>query len=209
MKHDIEDVVIRGEMVELKPIRDRHFKQFTQWYEKKRIRRHLLRDDLPGLRNSLRRFLINYRLRPIIQSIYQYWLDNGIGFMIKVRDENIGTICAWEIQPGIFRLQVMIGRRKHWGQKFGTEAIHILTQYLFTAHSTKAVICADIHPLNKRCTKAFANCGFSLCNDEQSDAYREMTRYPKHLINYPLTDSGKERLQTYELTEAMWNDIRK
>ncbi len=197
-----EELILAGDLVRLKPIKPKHFKQIVEWYRKKRIRRHLLRDDLPGFKNRIRRFFITSRIDSIIPSIYRYWLDHGIGFMIKVRNENVGTICAWEIAPSIFRIQLVIGRRKNWGQGFGTEALRCLLQYLILEYKPKTIVCADIHPSNKRGLKVLTNNAFIKCSDEQADRYREMTKYPKHMVNDPFTDSGKHRLLAYELIPA-------
>ena len=208
MKYDISDLTLKGEMVTLKPLHARHFKQFTEWYDKKRMRRHLLRDDLPGFANRIRAFLIPYCLRRVISSIYRHWLDNGMGFIIKVRNENIGTICAWEISQGIFRIQIMIGRRKNWGQGFGTEALRCLRDYLFMEHHPSQLIGADIHPGNKRCIKMLTSNGFRLCSEAEIDHYREITKYPRHLIDNPYTDSGRKRLQAYVITADDWKASR-
>ena len=194
-----EELILQGELVRLKPIKSRHFKTITEWYRKKRIRRHLLRDDLPGLKNRIRSLYIKNRIDSIIPSIYRHWLDHGMGFMIKVKQENLGTICVWEIAPSVYRIQIVIGKRKNWGQGFGTEALECVIKYLMLEHYPKSIICADVHPGNHRCIKVFENNGFIKCSDEDADRYRAMTEYPKHMVNDPLSNSGKHRLLAFEL----------
>ncbi len=200
-----EDLILMGEIVRLKPIKPRHFTQIVDWYSRKRIRRHLLRDDLPGLKNRIRSFFIKNRIDTIITSIYGYWIEHGMGFMIKVKNENLGTICAWEIAPSIYRIQIVIGRRKNWGQGFGTEAVRTLTKYLITEFSPTAIICSDVHPGNERCIKVFESNGFVQCSDATADRYRAMTEYPKYMVNDPCTDSGQHRLKTYEFIPSGGN----
>lgn len=77
------------------------------------------------------------------------------------RGELIGELELDNLSPkeGSTELTICIGNRAHWNQGYGTEAISLVRDYLFTRTRTKRIY-LRVYRSNRRAIRCYEKCGF-------------------------------------------------
>ncbi len=100
----------------------------------------------------------------------------------SLAEQHIGNVMYYNIDlvRRECELGITIGAAEYWGSGFGSEAVILLTDYLFT---TTALTRVYLHTLdwNTRAQRAFARAGFRDCGRSRRGPYRfhvmELLRY--------------------------------
>ncbi len=152
------DLTLRGRRIVLRPFTEADLPTALAWYQDEEVLRLSEGND------------INARSAEDIRPIYEYLSQHGLLFIIEVNGHAIGEICLermnlpWvnERYPGerIYRLPILIGDRRYWGQGYGTEAVELLLAYGFERLGADRFYIPGVWGFNQRSLRLWRHFGF-------------------------------------------------
>lgn len=117
-------------------------------------------DAAPVLRSSYYEFLLGYKEELAYRNV------RSIRFAVDdaATGKHIGNAMIYEIdyERGEAELGIMIGDKAYWERGYGTEAVQVLLQYIFTQTALRRIYLETLD-WNLRAQHSFAKCGFAPC----------------------------------------------
>ncbi|MCD6289180.1 MAG: GNAT family N-acetyltransferase [Anaerolineae bacterium] len=180
---------LRGPRVVLRPFRELDLPFALVWYQDKEVLRLCEGSGIVA------------RSVGDIRPIYEYLSQHGYLFIIEVTGEVIGEVCLermnlpWvrDLYPGerIYRLPIMIGDRRYWGQGYGTETVELLLAFGFERLEADRFYIPGVWGFNQRALRLWRRLGF-----------REVTSRPVILDRWGRIDETDEI--DFTLTREEW-----
>ncbi|MBK9119141.1 MAG: GNAT family N-acetyltransferase [Phycisphaerales bacterium] len=152
-----------GEKVRLVPLdRDRHFQNCVRWVNDPYVTEWTLVGDFPITRLQEEAYFERHA-RQASPSDVVFAIET-----LSEEEEHIGLASLHQIdyRHGTAQTGTLIGRRKFWGQGFGTDAIRVRTRYAFEVLGLRLLLSEVMAP-NVASLRALAHAG-----------YREVGRIP-------------------------------
>ncbi len=166
---------LRGARVILRPKRQEDAANDYAW----RCDPELARlDAAPVLRSSYYEFLLAYRE----ELAYPSARSRRFAVDEAATGKHIGNAMIYEIdyERSEAELGIMIGDKSYWGTGYGTDAVRVLVDHVFTQTPLNRIYLASLD-WNLRAHRSFAKCGFSPCGsmrrEGQSFVLMELFRH--------------------------------
>ncbi|GAB4514381.1 MAG: hypothetical protein Kow0047_26190 [Anaerolineae bacterium] len=152
------DIRLTGPRVVLRPFTEADLPTVLRWYQDPEILYLAEANDFDA------------RSVDDIRPIYEYLSHHGYLFAIEVDGELIGEVCLERMNldrinaryPGerIFRMPILIGERRYWGQGLGKEVVGLLLDYAFRWLSADRFYIPGVWGFNQRSLRLWRSFGF-------------------------------------------------
>ncbi len=187
------DLTLRGPRVILRPFTEADLSAALPWHQDPEVLYLSEAND------------VDARSVEDIRPIYEYLSRHGYLFIIEVNGHAIGEVClermnlSWVLEryPGerIYRLPILIGDKRFWGQGYGTEVVELLLAYGFEHLGADRFYIPGVWGFNQRSLRLWRRFGF-----------REVESRPLVLNRRGRIDETEEIDLT--LTRAEWKTYR-
>ena len=199
---------LKGEKIELRPLKRNDFKKVIRWLTNPDVNCYIFinEENLNLFKKLIRKIFIPL----IIKMMYKYWSNKGFCFIIQFEKNPIGIIVAGEIDPinKIYRVPIAIGEKEFWNKGFAKDTINTIIRFIFEElHGTK-IIAADIALKNLRSINLFKSYGFKKIDEEKAAIYRRMARsvQKRYSNDYDRFDKDSHDTETVSFELINTND---
>ncbi len=160
MTHSDAIIMLRGETVELGPIRRDLLETYQRWVSDLHVVRSLM---LPNM--------------PMTRELEEQWLDHALtntddaGFTIYIREtgQPIGNtgLHSIDLRHGTANFGIVIGEKEAWNQGYGTETTRLLLSYGFDVLGLKNIM-LEVYSINPGAIRAYEKAGFRIIGTRRS-----------------------------------------